>query len=59
MKRDEIYVFVLVLLVGVGISCLLREFMGLPVNLWGVLVPNIVGLGSVWLYFRIKSNRKK
>lgn len=51
--------YVLVLLVGVGISCLLRKLMGLPVNFWGVLVPNVVGLGSVWLYFRIKGNRKK
>lgn len=59
MKRDEIYVFILVLLIGVGISCLLREVRGLPINLWNILIPNVVGLGSVWLYFRIKGNRKK
>ncbi|MBV3636193.1 MULTISPECIES: hypothetical protein [Bacteroides] len=59
MKRDKIYVFVLALLVGVGIGCLLREVRGLPVNLWNILIPNVVGLGSVWLYFRIKSKRKK
>jgi len=59
MKRDEIYVFILVLLIGVGISCLLREVRGLPINLWSILIPNVVGLGSVWLYFRIKGNRKK
>lgn len=59
MKRDEIYVFILVLLIGVGISCLLREVRGLPINLWNILIPNVVGLVSVWLYFRIKGNRKK
>lgn len=55
MKRIMIYL--LAFLVTVGISYLLRVFMGLSTNLWSLLVPNVVGLGSVWLYFRIKSNK--
>lgn len=55
MKRIMIYV--LALLVTVGISYLLRVFMGLSTHLWSLLVPNVVGLGSVWLYFRIKGNK--
>lgn len=57
MKKNMIYI--LALLIGGVISYLLKEIMGLPTNLAVVLIPNIVGLGSAWLYFTVRKNKKK
>lgn len=55
MKRNVIYIFILVFLIGVVVNYLYREIMGLATNLMGILIFNAVGLGSVWLYFTIKN----
>lgn len=54
MRRNVIYIFILVFLIGVVVNYLYREIMGLATNLMGILIFNAVGLGSVWLYFTIK-----
>ena len=59
MKRNVIYIFILVFLIGVVVNYLYREIMGLATNLMGILIFNAVGLGSVWLYFTIKKQDNK
>lgn len=55
MKRNVIYIFILVFLIGVVVNYLYREIMVLATDLMGILISNAVGLGSVWLYFTIKN----
>lgn len=55
MKKCVIYT--LALLVGSCINCLIRKSVGLSTTFLDVLILNIIGLGSVWLYFTIKKTR--
>lgn len=57
MKKYVIYT--LALLVGSCINCLIRKSVGLSTTFLDVLIPNVIGLGSVWLYFTIKKQDNK
>ena len=41
MKRNVIYIFILVFLIGVVVNYLYREIMGLATNLVGILIFNV------------------
>ena len=41
MKRNVIYIFILVFLIGVVVTYLYREIMGLATNLMGILIFNV------------------
>ena len=41
MKRNVIYIFILVFLIGVVVNYLYREIMGLATNLMGILIFNV------------------
>jgi len=58
MKSKMIGKFVLAFLIGGCISYLLRKYMNLSTNIFMVIIPVVFGLGSVWLYGRMKKNEK-
>lgn len=51
-------VFILAFLVAVLVSYIYKKLMHLPISIFTVLVPQIIALGSVWLYGLIKNKNK-
>lgn len=51
-------VFILAFLVATLVSYIYKKIMHLPIDVFTVLMPSIIGLGSVWLYGLIRNRNK-
>lgn len=59
MKKKMFYVYALILLLTSYFSYLFRKFMGLPTNIFAILIPMAIGFAIVWWYGRSRNRIKK